>query len=233
VTIQLKVCGLTNLADARASAGADMLGFIFFPRSPRCVTPEQVRHILDGLDSARAGVIAVGVFVDEQPETIRQVLDFCGLDAAQLHGDEPPGALEQLARRAYKALRPVPAAQGEALAPRYALPDGRRQGGQLPALLLDAFHPQLRGGSGRTADWQLASRLASRYPLLLAGGLTPGNVAQAVQAVHPWGVDVSSGVECAPGRKDHAALAAFIAAVRRLSAPSSFTAETQRTQRFL
>jgi phosphoribosylanthranilate isomerase len=216
VTIKLKVCGLTNLADARASAGAHLLGFIFFPGSPRCVTPEQVRHILDGLEGARAGVIAVGVFVDEHPETIRQVLDFCGLDAAQLHGDEPPGVLEQLAGRAYKALRPSSAAQGQALAQRYALPDDRRQHGQLPALLLDAFHPQVRGGSGRTGDWQLASGLARRHPLLLAGGLTPANVAQAVQAAHPWGVDVSSGVECAPGHKDHVALAAFTAAVRRL-----------------
>jgi phosphoribosylanthranilate isomerase len=208
-----------------------MLGFIFFRGSPRCVTPEGVRAILAGLEGGRAGLITVGVFVDEPFETVRQVLDFCGLDAAQLHGDERPDTLEQLAGRAYKALRPAPGDAAEALAQRYALPDNRRRDGQLPALLIDAFHPQLRGGSGRTADWALAGRLARRHPLLLAGGLTPANVTQAVRAVQPWGVDVSSGVESAPGHKDHAALAAFIAAVRQLSSQASFTAETQRAQR--
>jgi phosphoribosylanthranilate isomerase len=161
------------------------------------------------------------------------VLDFCGLDLAQLHGEEPPamlgladGSSESLARheeedpkgvrgRAYKALRPCSYDEAAALAGRYALPQDLREGGRLPAFLLDAYHPQLRGGTGKTGDWSLASRLASQYPILLAGGLDPSNVAQAVQTVRPWGVDVASGVEASPGQKDHAAMRAFVVAAKR------------------
>jgi len=218
--VHVKVCGITDAADARAAiaAGADLLGFIFFPKSPRYVPPERVRDILDAVEPGRAGVRSVGVFVDEPIQAVTQILDFCGLDLAQLHGDEPPamlglegqaqGPAPTLAGRAYKALRPRSAEEAADLAARYALP------AHLPALLVDAYHPHLRGGTGETADWQLAAGLARQYALLLAGGLTPANVAQAVKAVRPWGVDVSSGVESSPGHKDHAALHAFIQAIR-------------------
>jgi phosphoribosylanthranilate isomerase len=258
--MKVKICGLTNVADVRAAmaAGADMLGFIFFPRSPRYVTPERVLEILASTKPGQSGILTVGVFVNESARTIAQVLDCCKLDAAQLHGEEPPAMLgledssaealplrplasglhprdreprgvdklhagvEQgqslMYRRAYKALRPRSHQEAMALARRYALPLDLQAKGHLPAFLLDAYHPDLRGGTGTTGDWQTASSLSSRYPLLLAGGLSPENVAGAVQAVRPWGVDVASGIEEAPGRKDRAALCAFVAAAKQLQA---------------
>ncbi len=222
--VKVKICGLTNPADVQAAitAGADLLGFIFFPRSPRYVTPERVRDILATVDPARTDVSTVGVFVDESPESVAQVLDFCGLDLAQLHGDEPPVALgleetrSPLRGRAYKALRPHTLEEATELAYGYALPPYLRREGRLPALLLDAYHPHLHGGTGNTGDWHLASSLASRYPLILAGGLRPNNVAQALRIVQAWGVDAASGIEQAPGQKDHTTMRAFVAAVRAI-----------------
>jgi phosphoribosylanthranilate isomerase len=175
-------------------------------------------------------VLTVGVFVNETPDTVAQVIDFCGLDVAQLHGEEPPGQLgledgspgqgpSPLRGRAFKALRPRSLQEGLALTQRYALPTHLRQGGRLPAFLVDAYHPDLRGGTGEVGDWRLAAALANRHPLLLAGGLNPGNVAQAVQSVQPWGVDVSSGVESSPGQKDHATLHAFVTAAKSAAFP--------------
>jgi phosphoribosylanthranilate isomerase len=229
--VKVKVCGLTNAADARAAmtAGADLLGFILVPQSPRHVTPEQVRDILATAEPPAPGrrvkaeqsrVLTVGVFVNESPETVAQVLSFCGLDLAQLHGEEPPatlgldGSRAAMRVRAYKALRPRALEEARDLARRYALPPRLRDGGRLPAFLLDAYHPQRRGGTGLTGDWYLAALLAGQYPLMLAGGLTPANVTQAVRSVRPWGVDVAGGVEASPGQKDHAALRAFVAAVK-------------------
>jgi phosphoribosylanthranilate isomerase len=165
--------------------------------------------------------VTVGVFVNESPEIVAQTLDFCGLDVAQLHGEEPPAELglnkdlpSRLRGRAYKALRPYSPEEASVLASSYALPPPLRREDRLPALLLDAYHPHLRGGTGRTGDWGLAVSLADQYPLLLAGGLSPDNVAEAVRTVRPWGVDASSGIESVPGRKDHAALRTFIAAAK-------------------
>jgi phosphoribosylanthranilate isomerase len=220
--VKVKICGVTNAADARAAmaAGADMLGFIFFPKSPRYVTPEHVRDILTATDPARKGVLTAGVFVNESPEAVAQVLSFCSLDLAQLHGEESPAMLglganqSPVCGRAYKALRPCSIGEATDLARRYALPTQLRREGRLPAFLLDAYHPDQRGGTGMTGDWGLASSLAGQYPLLLAGGLTPANVANAVRSVQPWGVDVASGVEETPGRKNHDALHAFVAAAK-------------------
>jgi phosphoribosylanthranilate isomerase len=256
--VKVKICGMTNLADVRAAmaAGTDLLGFIFFFRSPRYVTPERVRDILAAAEPGQVGVTTVAVFVNESPQTIAQILDFCRLDVAQLHGEEPPAVLgledssagalaakhptpglrqrtselrgadelhadveegrSLVHGRAYKALRPNSPEEAKVQARRYALPPDFRAGGRLPAFLLDAYHPHRRGGTGKTSDWRLASSLASQYPLLLAGGLNPTNVARAVQTVQPWGVDVASGVEESPGRKDHAALRAFVAAAKQL-----------------
>jgi len=226
--VKVKICGITNAADARGAvaAGADMLGFIFFPKSPRYVTPERVRTILAAKEHARVlthvKVLTVGVFVNESPETVAQVLRFCGLDLAQLHGEEAPATLgleggpSPLRGRAYKALRPRTPEEAANLAHQYALPVRLRGEGRFPAFLIDAYHPGRRGGTGVTGDWDLASSLSSQYPLLLAGGLTPSNVAQAVRSVQPWGVDVASGVEDSPGHKDHAALRAFVAAAKAI-----------------
>jgi len=217
---QVKICGLTHLADAEAAvrAGADLLGFICYPPSPRYLPPPAIAAILAGLrplldevtQNQGRRVRTVGVFVDEAPATVAQVLATTGLDLAQLHGGEPPAALAALGGRGFKALRPIHRLEAEAEAEWYA-ELGPADG---PDLLVDAFHPQAYGGTGRRADWETAAALATRYRLLLAGGLNPANVAAAVARVRPWGVDVSSGVETAPGRKDHAALTAFIAAAK-------------------
>jgi phosphoribosylanthranilate isomerase len=137
-------------------------------------------------------------------------LDYCGLDLAQLHGEETPELLAVLPGRAFKALRPRDAAEAANQADLFARfgPAGG------PDLLVDAYHPALRGGGGKTGDWQLAAGLASQHRLLLAGGLTPDNVAAAIAQVHPWGVDVASGVEAMPGRKDHNRVRAFVAAAK-------------------
>ncbi len=208
--MHIKICGIRTLDEALAAieAGADLLGFNFYPPSPRAIAPDDCTAIVAGLRARGQRVTCVGVFVNAAPEVIRATLEACGLDAAQLSGDEPPEAVTALGGRAFKAIRPRDAAEAEALAAAYA-------GGSSPALLLDARVPGLYGGSGQTADWDLAQRLAARYPLLLAGGLRPANVAAAIQAVHPWGVDVASGVESAPGVKSAEKMLAFCRAARQ------------------
>ncbi len=228
----VKICGLTNLADARVAveAGADLLGFIFYEASPRYVKTETVREIVtqlkesgvrsqeSGVRSQESGVrhsslltlhspLFIGVFVNESLGRVQEILDFCGLDAAQLHGDEPPQFVAALAGRAYKALRPPSREAGEAMVQAY-LPCAPAS--SLPCLLLDAYHPTLYGGTGQVTDWSLAAEVATQHDILLAGSLTPENVAQAVRTVRPWGVDVSSGVEAEKGRKDWDKVREFI-----------------------
>lgn len=211
---RVKICGTTSLEDAlmAAEAGADLLGFIFYPKSPRYVTPEQVQEIVQALRDRLSDrcPLLVGVFVDEPPERVRAVLDDCGLDLAQLHGSEPPAEVARLADRAYKAIRPKNRAEAEAAIAAYAgalvvRPDR-------PSFLVDAYHPWKLGGTGQVAPWPAIYAVARRYPLLLAGGLTPENVADAVRTVQPWGVDVASGVEAGPGRKDPQKVRRFIEA---------------------
>jgi phosphoribosylanthranilate isomerase len=208
----IKICGLTNLDDATCAlnAGADMLGFIFFPKSPRYVQPAPVREILDGLGSRRDQVKTVGVFVNESPQSIVDILDQTGLDMAQLSGDEPVSDVIALAGRAYKVVRSIAQAH-------LYMPDilSVNQKARHPDLLLDADHPTLYGGSGARADESTASTLARKCRLLLAGGLRPENVTDAITHARPWGVDVASGVEASPGRKDHEKIARFISAVRQ------------------
>ena len=206
-TMHIKICGLTNLDDALAAvdAGADYLGFNFYPRSPRHIAPETCAPIVAEIARRSADVITVGVFVNSPPEQVAAILAACGLDLAQLHGDEPPEHLALLWGRAYKGLRglgqndPCPYA---AASPGY------------PSLLLDAYKPGLYGGAGEAGNWEEARKVAQDYPLFLAGGLTPGNVAQAIRQVGPWGVDVASGVEIAPGKKDAASVRAFVRAAQ-------------------
>lgn len=209
---QVKICGITNIADAEAAlaAGADLLGFICYPKSPRYVTPAQIESIVSSIRFPVSSFRTVGVFVNESAQSVAQILDASGLALAQLHGGESPEFVKQFDGRAFKALRPTDGAAAVAdtdLFSSLGPPSG-------PDLLLDAYHPSEYGGSGRRADWTIAATLARRCRLLLAGGLTPANVAEAVARVQPWGVDVSSGVEIAPGQKDHAAVRAFIAAAK-------------------
>ncbi len=205
--IKIKICGITTLDDALAAAeaGADMLGFNFYPPSPRYIEPLSCARLVAHLRDRGARVVTVGVFVNALPQAVAAILDDCGLDLAQLHGDEPIEALEALAPRAFKAIRPATLEEARAAARCY----GRRS--NPPAFLVDASTtPGRFGGTGQTGDWELARALAQDYPLLLAGGLCPENVAAAITHVRPWGVDVASGVESHPGRKDPGRLAAFV-----------------------
>ncbi len=203
----VKICGIKTLEDALAAlaAGADMLGFNFYPGSPRYLEPGDCARIVSALQAAGKKVTGVGVFVNETPERVRQVLETCALDLAQFSGDEPPASLAALHGRAFKAIRPSSNAEAED----WLRSCARRAA---PALLVDAYVKGAFGGTGETGDWAVARRLAAQAPVLLAGGLTPQNVSAAIRAVRPWGVDVASGVESGPGVKDFARMAAFIAA---------------------
>jgi phosphoribosylanthranilate isomerase len=212
--VHIKICGLTNLDDALAAieAGATHLGFNFYPSSPRYLTPEACARIVLGLTPYAPGLTLVGLFVNQSPSAIAARLDECGLHLAQIHGDDPPGQLHPLQGRFYKAFRG--AADGSDFAAYAALSPGA------PALLVDAHVPGAYGGTGQLADWDAARALAAQYPICLAGGLTPENVAAAIEHVQPWGVDVASGVEASPGKKDHAKMRAFAKAVWACGPPA-------------
>lgn len=194
--IEIKICGITRLEDALAAcdAGADALGFIFYSPSPRYVHPEQARTIIQSLPSA---VCKVGVFVNLPPEEILQISSFCGIDLIQLHGDEDPEYCRKLpGHRLIKALSSPGSLHAASSYP-------------VKAILIDSRGPSLYGGTGITADWDLAARVKASAPdisLILAGGLNPGNAPDAISAVRPDALDFNSGIESAPGRKDPAKL---------------------------
>lgn len=200
---KIKICGIKTIKDALAAidAGTDLIGFNFYPKSPRYVEVGMCRNIMSVVRQ-RGRVICVGVFVNASLAEIGATMETCGLGLAQLHGDETPEFMKVLGGHAYKAFRGIPA----------TIDGFERQ--NAPAFLVDAAVKGLYGGSGVTADWDGAAKLAKQYPLLLAGGLTPENVADAVRQVKPWGVDVASGVESAPGEKDAGKMVEFVKAVR-------------------
>ena len=202
---KIKICGIKTVTDALAAldAGADLIGFNFYPKSPRYIDVGRCRDIMSVM--RRYGHITyVGVFVNAPMEEVRATMETVGLSLAQLHGDETPEMLSALDGKAFKAFRGVPAeVNGFARS-------------ESPALLVDAAVKGVYGGSGVTADWSAAAELAKKYPLLLAGGLTPENVADAVQQVRPWGVDVASGVESSAGEKDVSKIKEFVKAVKKL-----------------
>jgi indole-3-glycerol phosphate synthase/phosphoribosylanthranilate isomerase len=206
---RVKICGITTRQDGLAAvdAGADMLGFNFYPRSKRYIPPEKCVHIVSVLAQYTARVQLVGVFVNATRAEIEAITDECHLDLVQLSGDEPPEFLRALGLPTLKGIRPASLEEAQAAAARFARPAA-------PALLVDAYRPGEYGGTGHTGDWALARALAEQYPILLAGGLTPDNVAAAVAQVRPWGVDVASGVESSPSRKDAAKMKAFVQAAR-------------------
>ena len=195
---RVKICGITNLDDAHhaAACGADALGFVFYPGSPRFVDPDQARRIIAELPPL---VTAVGLFVNEPTARIREMVEFCGLNTVQLHGDEEPDQCCYPPCRVLKALR----LRGDMQASQFAAYT-------VSALLLDAFVPNMFGGTGHRCDWEQAAIVASQHRVILAGGLNPENVAEAVRQVRPYGVDVSSGVEEKPGQKDPEKVARFI-----------------------
>jgi len=235
---QVKICGITNLDDALAAteAGADMLGFVFFPRSPRYIQPERAGEIVSALKQLGTHPHFAGVFVNESLEQVRMIATALQLDMAQLHGDESPEMVRDLAlgvetpsykttpdqsglpapftgrslvaRRfvAVRALRPRDEAEAQAQMAAYRV----AVNGNTPAFIVDAFDAQRFGGTGSRADWNVAACIAREFPILLAGGLNADNVAEAIRTVQPWGVDVSSGVERLPGLKDHDRVRQFI-----------------------
>lgn len=208
--MKVKICGITNLRDAldAIDAGADLLGFNFYPPSPRYIDPQACARLVTGIQDRGLSATSVGVFVNHDVRTISTILDECGLDIAQLSGDEAPEMLVALGERAFKAIRPASQADLVEFQQRYPPRE------EAPACLVDGYRPGKYGGTGENANWHLARRLAIRSPVLLAGGLNPANVVTAIQQVQPWGVDVASGVERGPGEKDSRKMAAFVNAVR-------------------
>lgn len=213
----VKICGIRDAegAVAAAAAGADAVGFVFAP-SPRRVSPEEAARAAAALPP---GMARVGVFVSAPEEEVLAIVERVGLTHVQWHGPLPPALPAALRARGVillRVLRLPPAGAGPADAVARER-EAQRLADQVPPdepVLADARHPHLAGGSGTVVDWELAAALARRRALILAGGLTPDNVAQAVQAVRPAGVDVSSGVERAPGVKDPVRVAGFVAAAR-------------------
>ena len=197
----LKICGITQLSDALHAVehGAGALGFVFWPRSPRCIHPERAADIIAALP---AGVDAVGVFVNEAADGIRAVVAQTGINTVQLHGDETPADAAALG---WPVLRAVTLEQIEAASTVWP-PE--------TTFLMDAADPVRRGGTGHTIDWKRAAAAAYGRRVVLAGGLTPENVADAIATVRPCGVDVSSGVEDAPGVKNPDKVARFLARAR-------------------
>jgi phosphoribosylanthranilate isomerase len=202
----VKICGLTTREDSMLAveAHANMLGFNFYRPSPRYISPQACRMITAELKQHLRRPVLVGVFVNSSLNEINDILEICSLDLAQLSGNESEDLLEVLGERAFKALRPLSSASHKEFVERYP------QRKSPPACLVDAHLSGSYGGSGQTADWKLAAEIAARTPILLAGGLTPDNVGAAIAQVRPWGVDVATGVESSPGRKDWYKMKEFI-----------------------
>jgi phosphoribosylanthranilate isomerase len=216
---RVKICGITSYDDAlfAAQAGADMLGFNFYKKSPRYIKPEDAQPICDNLRAqlGHSCPILVGVFANEVVGVISAITRKVGLNAAQLSGDESDDLLAELRGIGFKAIRPMNLAQAlddvNYFKPHFSTND------QLPSLLLDAYHPNLYGGTGEQASVEVALAVKEQAArLMLAGGLTPENVAERVQAIQPWGVDVASGVESPdqPGVKDAGRVQSFIQAAK-------------------
>ena len=203
----VKICGITTRDDAlhAVRCGADLLGFIQYPPSPRYVSPRKVRAIIQELPD---GVRTVGVFVNESGERIRRVAEEAGFDVIQLHGDESTDVLYELTK--YEVIKAIGLREPSDVI--------RAEEWSSVPLLVDTPCPQF-GGSGEVGDWSLARELATTRTIYLAGGLNPDNVAEAIRVVNPHGVDVSSGVELSKGIKDHAKVREFIANVRDAEVP--------------
>jgi phosphoribosylanthranilate isomerase len=205
---EIKICGITRLEDALCAAecGADAIGFIFHPASPRYIAPERAREIVAQLPG---GIAKVGVFVNRTEEEVQRTMEACGLDLIQLHGDESP---------AYCGLFP-PARVIKAVAPRTPGELVRLGDYEVRAFLVDARDTGRYGGTGKPADWGLAAQLGKSHPLILAGGLAEENITEALAAVAPRAMDINSGCERAPGIKDHERMRRIVEMIRRKGSP--------------
>lgn len=199
--IRVKICGITNPEDAVTAAelGADAIGLVF-ASGPRRVTPALARSITGHLPPE---ILTAGVFADHDLAEVKEIMDFCRLDFAQLHGSESPAFCSALGNRVIKAFRVKDEEILRSITRYHAC-----------AYLLDSFSPDARGGTGRTFNWDIAVRAKKFGKIILSGGLTPENVAEAISVVQPFAVDVSSGVESSPGKKDRGKIRAFIEAAR-------------------
>jgi phosphoribosylanthranilate isomerase len=200
---QIKICGITNIDDAlcAAACGADAVGFIFHPASPRDITSERAREIIAALPR---GIVTVGVFVNRKAEEVAQTVEDCGLDLIQLHGDESPEYCRRFPPdRVIKAVFPRTPEELRALVAY-----------DVRAFLVDARDKDRYGGTGMRADWGLAARLGKTHPLILAGGLGVENIGEALSAVAPGAVDINSGCERTPGTKDHDRMKRIIGLIR-------------------
>jgi phosphoribosylanthranilate isomerase len=202
--VRVKICGITNLDDALmvVEAGADALGFVFFHKSPRHISPEQAAGIINSLPPF---VQTVGLFVNDDLATVNATANLCGIDLVQLHGEETPDFCQSVNRRVIKAFRVKDAS---------TLKEMNKF--NVAACLLDAWSPTAHGGTGKTFNWKIAAAAAISERMVLAGGLTPENVAEAVRQVKPCAVDVSSGVESEPGKKDAELVRRFFRSLRSL-----------------
>lgn len=215
--VRVKICGITNGRDARAACelGAYALGFNFYEKSPRVVSPAEAWKVRQNLPAA---VQAVGVFVNWKPTVVVALAKSLQLSAVQLHGDESP-------RDAASCAKTLPVIKAFRVTPDFSLSElGKFRA--VSEFLLDAARAGQYGGTGRIADWALARRAAARRPIILAGGLTPENVGDAIRSVRPYAVDVASGVESRAGKKDHGKMREFFAEVERANRELA-TAETK------
>ncbi|MDO8139856.1 MAG: phosphoribosylanthranilate isomerase [Candidatus Brocadiales bacterium] len=196
--MRVKICGITNNEDAQAAVehGADALGFVF-AKSPRQLTKEQARDIIGELPPF---VSPVGVFADEKADMIKEICDFCGIQTVQLHGNEQPSYLKEL--EGYKLIKAFRVKEEDDLKP---LANYKPH-----AFLLDSYVKGVMGGTGMTFNWEIARQAHKYGTIILSGGLTPENVKEAIQMVRPYAVDVSSGVESSPGKKDKSLVKRFI-----------------------
>ena len=201
--IKVKICGITNLEDALAAVdvGVDALGFNFYKKSPRYIEPERACEIIAQLPPL---VLTVGVFVNEREEKIRETQALTGIQAIQLHGDESPEFCQRFSGRVIKAFQVKDKESIKHLAHYH-----------VGAIMLDSYRDGVRGGTGVTFDWHLAVVAKTFGRIILAGGLTPDNIAEAVKLVQPYAVDVAGGVEKEKGIKDHLKMRKFISEVRR------------------
>lgn len=202
MSVKVKICGITSVSDALAAeaAGADALGFMFYPPSPRFISNADAREIMRELPPF---IARVGVFVDSTEEQVRQTIAETGIDTLQFHGNETPEFCRRFGLKTFKAFR-VRDAESLRATDAFAT----------EAWLLDSYVAGQLGGTGARFNWELATEAAQRHCVILAGGLTPENAAEAVRKVRPYGLDVSSGVESSPGRKDAAKVRGFIAAAK-------------------
>lgn len=201
---QIKICGITHREDALCAAecGATALGFIFYPASPRYIKPENAKTIINTLPDK---VVTVGVFVNEKPEEVKRIMEYCPLDMIQLHGDE---SLEYC--RHFPASLVIKAVELKNES------DINRAGSyDVAAILIDHRHAGLYGGTGKTSNWELAVRVKEKNPLILSGGLNEKNIAEALQTVSPAALDINSSVETSPGKKDHAKLKKIFHLIRK------------------